>query len=464
MFLFAQLLESAVEGTLRIATKVIKALGGAGRLEAWKNAAAACGLQAVEVTHEGLTARKGPLEVRMDGCPRLGYGSRIVVVGPWPPGFHSVRLRRETRRLKSQVPEIEVGGGDFDSTFLLEGPLRLVSSLLDAKVRLLMVRVNAESRLEIARGELQVDVSNDRLHDVLPLLLDLAHRLAQPFNVARRLSDNALSHPDPEIRLRNLVLLVRECTWDERMVETLRKACSDASPEVRLRAARELGAEARHVLVDLVEYCQDDEVSAQAVSSLSRALSLEKLEAVLTGCLHTGRRKTALACLEALSRCGGAAVDVLAWTMAHEEGDLAVAAAEALGTTGSTAAEPALILALHREAADVRLAAAQALGSVGSAAAILPLKEAAERAPLNREISAAIRQAIADIQFRAPGASPGQLSLAGSEAGLLSLADAEAGRLSLVQAEPGQLSMATSQDGQLSLSPEEPDKFQRDGA
>jgi HEAT repeat protein len=215
-----------------------------------------------------------------------------------------------------------------------------------------------------------------------------------------------------------------------------------------------LGAEGRDVLIELAEGKVDDASSAQAVSSLGRELPFERTEALLTNSLRGGRSKTALSCLQVLGKWGDAAVEVLAWTLANQEGDLAVATAEALGTTGSTAAEPALILALHREAADVRLAAAQALGSVGSAAAILPLKEAAGRS-IDPDLRGAIRQAIAEIQARLPGASPGQLSLAGTEAGQLSLAQAEAGQLSLAQAEAGQLSVADDPAGRVSLSGDE---------
>ena len=110
------------------------------------------------------------------------------------------------------------------------------------------------------------------------------------------------------------------------------------------------------------------------------------------------------------------------------------------------AAEPPLILALQREQADLRVAAANALARVGSAPSVLPLKEVAEHSWLDREFHRAARQAIAEIQARLQGASPGQLSLAGGEAGQLSLADAEAGQLSLVNDTGGQLSFSDAEE------------------
>jgi len=60
----------------------------------------------------------------------------------------------------------------------------------------------------------------------------------------------------------------------------------------------------------------------------------------------------------------------------------------------------------------------------------VPLKEAEARAA-GSAFSRAARQAIAEIQARLPGASPGQLSMASGEAGSLSLVEDERGRLSL---------------------------------
>jgi HEAT repeat protein len=188
-------------------------------------------------------------------------------------------------------------------------------------------------------------------------------------------------------------------------------------------------------------------VSAEAVSALERELPFESLKSILTRAARGRRLRTARACLEALGRRGASeAVGVLVEVMEQEEGELAAVAAWALGMIGSPAAEPSLIQALRRDLANLRVFAAGALGRVGSAAAVLPLKEAAERSRSDFELRRATRQAIAEIQSRLPGASPGQLSLAG----------AEAGQLSLVEAEAGQLSLAADPAGQLSLDSAEP--------
>jgi HEAT repeat protein len=122
----------------------------------------------------------------------------------------------------------------------------------------------------------------------------------------------------------------------------------------------------------------------------------------------------------------------LARVLAVEDGPLAITAAQALGASGSPAAEAPLVRALAQSASDVAAAAAEALGSVGSAAAVLALKEAADSTGASTGLRRAARQAVAEIQSRLQGASPGQVSLAEGEAGQLSLAGEDpVGRVTL---------------------------------
>ena len=120
--------------------------------------------------------------------------------------------------------------------------------------------------------------------------------------------------------------------------------------------------------------------------------------------------------------------------LAIEKGELAEAAARALGETGRPEAEAPLIGALDDPDPAVALAAAVALGRSGSAAAVAPLRQLEIASPDAAHRRAA-RQAIAEIQERLTGASPGQLSLTEGETGQLSLAEDEAGRVSLPETE-----------------------------
>jgi hypothetical protein len=429
-------------------------------LRLWTDAAAACGLQ-VEGSFSSfwglplmLKAREGSLKVRLKSNGQRWRGTRVVVEVPEPKRFSEVRMTRREHGQARFGRQIEAGDEAFDKTFFIEGPMQLVHALLDPEVRRLLIRVNAESPLEIAGGELRAEVRDERVPEILSLLLAVGRRITRIQHVAQRVvAENARGDPEVGVRLQNLLFLVGEHPRKRRTVEALRTACADPSPQIRLRAAQELGAEGQDVLIELADSAVDDTWSAQAVSILGRRLPFDRVNAILTRGLCGHRILTARACLESLGRSGNpAAVDILAKVLASEEGELAAAAALALGETGSTAAEPPLILALQHEDTDVLVAAANALGQVGTAAAVLPLKEVERNShqPVAAwpQLRRAARQAIAAIQTRLPGASPGQLSLAGSEAGQLSFATAEAGQLTLATDQAGQLSLPSQEAGQ----------------
>jgi hypothetical protein len=422
-------------------------LQGRQRLKGWQDAVESCGLQVLEASSafspelrawEG----KGAMEVRIETFGDKGQSTRIVVEVPGPPDFQSVTIRPESTFKLTR--EIEIGDGYLDSLFFIQGPAQLVFALLDAETRRLLGDVHVKSQLEISSGKIQAVVTKDaKVPEVLPLLLEVRKRFSPTLEIPRRLAENANQDPEPGVRLQNLLLLIRELPNDPGTPEVLRKACSDPSPEIRLRAAKALGAEARGILLELAEGLKEDAVSAEAVSTLDRQLPFERATAILDSALSLRHLQTARVCLEAIGRSGAAAaVDLLSKVLEKESGELAPAAAQALGRTGSPAAEPSLIVALQRDQADLRVAAANALGRVGSVAAVLPLKEMADRFLLG-EVRKAARQAIAEIQSRVQGASPGQLSLAGAEAGQLSLA--EAGQLSLAEDPAGQLSLGDDQ-------------------
>lgn len=401
------------------------------RLEGWKNVVEWCGLQVEESTaalFPQLTARAEQVEVRIEAVGSQGQDTKIVVKAPVARDFESVRIRP-----RSSFSGIQVGDSGFDHAFSAEGPELQVFALLDAGTRRRLLAVNAAGSVEISPGQIVAVVSGAvSLSDVLPALLAIGERLGAPIDVRRSLVENVKRDHEGGVRRESLLLLLRELPRDPATVEALRAACSDRLPEIRLRAAKELGDEAsRKALLELAQNLEDDAWSAEAVSALGPDLPVERAKALVGRAWSTGRLRTALACLEVLGRSGAAAVEPLAEVLALQNVKLATAAARALEATGSPDAEPSLIQALQHPESDVREAAAKALGRAGSAAAVLPLKETAERFPLDLELRIATRQAIAKIQSRIQGGSPGQLSLAGSEEGQLSLAEDPAGRISL---------------------------------
>lgn len=420
------------------------------RLRLWQSAVAQCKLAEVESSgfwawRARLTARSESIEARLTNP--TGKSDWVVVEIEGAEGFSVVKLRRQNLKLRTR--EIEIGDRAFDDAFLVDGPLAPVHALLDETTRRLLVRAHAVCfSLEIGDGKLRAEIHEKELPRILPLLLDINRRFAEPLDVKGRISKNARRDPKTSVRLANLLLLVRESPGDPETLKALRRACSDVSPKIRVRAAIELGEAGRDVLLKVAEKSSDDDACAQAVAHLGGKLTFERAKGILDRSLRKGSSQTSRACLEVLGNRRGAAVGTLARVMAGWKGELATVAALALGATGEAAAEPPLLEALQSDDGDLREAAATALGRVGSVAAVQPLKEAAERSWLSLGLRRAARQSIAEIQSRLEGASPGQLSLADAEAGQLSLADAEAGQLSLAQTEAGQLALAPYPTGE----------------
>ncbi|HYU31632.1 MAG TPA: HEAT repeat domain-containing protein [Thermoanaerobaculia bacterium] len=410
-------------------------------------ALAACGLQVVE---EGppLRARAGPMEVRIGDAES---GDSYLQVAIAAPDFSEVRIlhREATHPLQySWKPEIATGDVRFDRAFCVEGPPFLVFAVLDARTRALLLGLLTRSWVDLSGGELRAVASPWSLSFTLPPLLEVGRRLTQPLDLVRCLAENAHRDPEAVVRIQNLTVLARELPGSPATRDALRAACSDPSIEVRLRAVQELGAEGLPFLLEFAESRITDGLSAGAVAILGRELPFERLQAILDHALSGYRIQTVRACLDVLTHRGQAeVVGVLARVMPQARGDLAVTVAKALEATGSPEAEPPLIQALQGDFIGLRMAAAEALGRIGSVAAVLPLQEAEENAGPYGELQRAARQAIAAIQARIPGASPGQLSLAGTEAGQLSLAQTGAGQLSLASEPVGQLSLPGETEG-----------------
>jgi HEAT repeat protein len=417
------------------------------RLQRWAKTLRSCGLQVTHISKPSsrlkVEARVGPVGVRVENARKQKQyrDTQVIVTFPGPPGFGSVRIRRELVNPLPWVRETEVGDPNFDVNFYLGGPPALVCALLDAETRELLTTLNAGCQLEIVTGEIRAQMFGSQMDILVPLLLDLCKRFSHPADVPSRLAANAQRESLADVRLQNLTVLTTDFPGHPKTLEALRAVCWDASPQIRLRAAIELREEGRDLLVQMAEGLEDDECSAKAVSVLGPGLEQERAREVLARALRRRRIQTARACLETLGKLGPAEVDILAKVMVIERGELAAVAALALGTTGSAAAEPPLIHALERDQADLQVAAANALAAVGSPAAVLPLKELAERFPRDKDLRRATRQAIAAIHSRLAGASPGQLSLADHEVGQLSLAEAEAGQLSLATEAAGRLSL-----------------------
>lgn len=431
------------------------------RLATWMAAAERCGLTDVEpllpIGSPAITAAAGSHRVRLSRYKRSERsGTRITVV-PMKETF-GVTLRLETfvtsmeRRLGAA--EIETGDGSFDKTFQVGGTPAHVFAALNERTRRMLESLAGQGRhLELSAHELVVELDEDHgggpsaVPHQLALVLEVAGRLTDRTDLPGRLAENARDDSHADVRLNNLMILAREFADRAIAQEALRNACTDRSPENRLRAAMALGDEGRPVLRELLDSDADDLCVARAVSQLGGALSADRVRSVLDRALRGRCFETARACLSLLGRAGDAdSLRTLAKVLSIErQGELGVAAAAALGVSRLPQAEAFLVEALRYESAELRIVAAAALGHTGSAGAVLPLKEAAHRDPRDRELGRATRQAVAQIQSRLSGAAPGQLSLSAAAcSGQLALAESEAGRVSLPRDDAGRLSVDDS--------------------
>jgi hypothetical protein len=429
-------------------------------VSAWTEAAQRAGLSDVLVLSTSaldldvaLSARSGRLRVEIQTSRASGQ-DRVTITIEGQPG--ELELRAEGLRTAVVkaigARELTIGDPAFDDGVYVQGWPPLVFALLDAEtrrvvLRLLQDRIDVPSsaigrslggRASVAGGQLRVEMPDPSsappayVADTLSGLLAVARRLARPADVAGRLAVNVGREPLVTVRVRSLDVLVREYPDRRATRQALRTALGDSTLEVRVQAAKALGEEGEPTLRAIAS-AEDgpDDIQARAIRALGERLSPELGESILHHALRRRRLPVAEACLEALGRQRkDDVVEPLAKVLALERGTLAEAAARALGTTGRPGAEAPLIDALERHDAALKLSAAVALGRVASAAAVAPLRRL-ESASSDAALRRAAREAIAQIQERRSGASPGQLSLADGEAGRLSLIEDEAGRVSL---------------------------------
>jgi hypothetical protein len=424
------------------------------RRDEWAQAAAASGLTEVETSGsllgDHLRARAGPLEVTIE-ADALTEAWKNIDAGrtATPAGRVHVRIdglaagiglasEQGGLRVRPDARELQVGDPFFDPHVFLQGPPALLFALLDAPARAQVLQATLWA-VKVADGRLMA-LLEDRfaggghgspLSLMLPALLRLAHRLRQPPDLAARLAEHVREEALDEVRLWNLVTLAREYPEHPATREALRHACGDAYDELRLRAALMLGAEGRDVLLEFARGARgDDSCAARAVEALGGALDAAEVRALLEEALREERPLAARALVLRLGRAGDAAArSALAAVLAGDDGDLAEAAATALGAHGAHA-EGLLVGALGHRLDFVRAAAARALGRAGSTAAVLPLREVEAAHPRDAELRRVAREAVAAIQARTGGATPGRLSLAVGSSGQVSLTTDETGHVS----------------------------------
>ena len=305
---------------------------------------------------------------------RFGAGERAELAleatpgGPLPAGI-AVRARDERRR-----SGVLTGDRRFDARFAPRGPEALVLSLLEARHRAALLGLEGKLSVEPEKLVWTAERAPSLLRSSIEHLARLARAWAgERRTVRERLAQMARHDPDPQVRLRVLVLMERDFGGAAETEQVRQAALQDRDPGVRLRAAAFAGAEGLPVL--------------RAV------LGSPETPAEVRG--HGAR----------------------------------------LAPVGDPELEAGLISLLAHPELDVRLSAARSLGRLGTLAAVGALLEVSRGFLVDGELRSAARQSARRIQGRSGHAGRGQLSLlktapelgALSEAGDASGALAEAG-------------------------------------
>lgn len=387
-------------------------------------------------------------------------GTRIVVrgMGHGPFGL-TVRPESVGKAFERVFDggEYELGDPAFDAVAYVQGDPSIARAVLGIPARkglaeLLRGRLGPpgpggetlEVSASLAGDALTVEIPREAksgaafLPAALGSLAALAKDLVLSGDAPARIAANLPAEEPAGVRLGHVKLLAREFPDLPVTRDALRAACRDADARVRLEAAEALGEEGRETLLGVAS-AEDarEEDATRAVETLGRRLPPADAARLLDSALGASRFRLARACVTALGLAegidpGSEAAAALERALLSPVEEVAAAAARSLASADVVSSETGLVGALGHAEADVRLAAAEALGRVGTIAAVAPLQECGAAHALDLSLRRATRQAIGEIQSRAPGASPGQLSLAAASAGQVSLApEGEEGRLSL---------------------------------
>jgi HEAT repeat protein len=167
-----------------------------------------------------------------------------------------------------------------------------------------------------------------------------------------------------------------------------------------------------------------DAPAAEAIALLGSRFSPKHARWALRRAIAARRLLVVNASLERLVTCDDErSISSVAAALWSQDDVIARAASRALDHAVSVGFEDTLIAALEHRLADVQVVAVNTLGRIGSVRAVAPLGDWANRHAVDRWVRGDAHQAIAQIQSRLPGASPGQLSLTGAEAGQVSLVE-----------------------------------------
>ena len=376
--------------------------------------------------------------------PRGKHGHIRIEVDGQGAIPHALSLGAEnifTRSLDGE--DIQTGHPAFDYRARIFGKPEEAVALLDPATRDLVQREVVDEGARVDGGKVSlVHRGMSGVPDLVRRLVALGQRLSiVPGEVPGRLARNAAEDSLSSVRLRNLTLLQERFPEAAETMAASRAALASDQPNLRLAAARFLGAEGLDAAGALALSAEvEADLRRQALQHFFRHADAGRAVPVLERlAAATPPPELLPALVEAAGRLRHVPTLERLLEQADGLGDAAAASlAGAVAGAGDAAAEEGLLRLLAREAAEVRAAAARALGQVGSVRAVEPLLALTTGLLASPSVKQAAREAVASIQSRLGDAEAGRLSLAipTGDAGALSLAGGEGapgGELSLTE-------------------------------
>jgi HEAT repeat protein len=413
--------------------------------DVWRAAAEQLGITDIEVVADVAPMVGGRFgDMRVSIGPAMGRlgddvtgGTEVLVSGALPASL-GIRPNTSLMRLFDGA-DIELGDPEFDSTVRVAGDMAEAIAAFDHETRRAFtaavgrgVRLHQRQIGRLLPGRPRtVEEAVAALSDIMAL----AKRLLPPADPVERIATIAATDPVVGVRGRAILLLAERFAKSPRSRDVLIAALANANPELRLRAGVALGKEGWPTLRELAGNPQVTEALAlEAAQLLGSAWAVPQAADAIRSAIERGRDALASELIDNLGRVRGTrAAAALVALLSTAPQPLVSPLIRALGETGDPSAEPALIDMLGGSDFEARLAAAETLARVGTTAAVAPLHGAVATSPLDLGLRRAVATAIAEIQQRLTGASPGQLALADDQAGRLAVAEGDSGQLSVVE-------------------------------
>ncbi|MEW6367309.1 MAG: HEAT repeat domain-containing protein [Acidobacteriota bacterium] len=337
-----------------------------------------------------------------------------------PPGGVPYQLQVQREGLDTALKKMFTGqdlqlcDADFDNLINITGNNEAaIVSLMSSGTRLLMRQMIGSEGWEIGGKRIRKDITDlatdsSQIVDYVERAVALSQRLGRGGNVAEQLIENLQCEPNPQVRRRNLDMLVR-LKRTPAIEDALVKAASSNSWTISVPAAEALGERGLPALA-AATISAPEELAIKAILALKEIGSDEAMAVVHDALEHRSDRVVTAAALAAGERKHEVSLAALCDIVSGPRSTATrAAAATALGHFQGEQARAAVVGALHAEEEDVRLAAIRSLARCGAAEEVADLLDI-EKSGSSRQRAWA-RQAVASIQGRLGRVERGWMSM-----------------------------------------------------